>query len=117
MCPLPSPSSAGTTRPGAAGRRSASSYDGSVGRGTPRSCRAGTPRAAAMFRQKRPRGEPMSRLVLQPSKKHPITIEQSTEKVTVSLGGRAIATSDQALVLREASYPPIYYVPAQDIEP
>ena len=59
----------------------------------------------------------MSRPVLQPTDKHPITIEQTTEKVTVSLDGRTIATSDQALVLREASYPPIYYVPAEDIEP
>ncbi len=53
----------------------------------------------------------MSRPVLQPSAEHPITVEQSTEKVTVSLAGRTIATSDRALVLREASYPPVYYVP------
>ena len=59
----------------------------------------------------------MSRPVLQPSAEHPITIEQSTEKVTVSLDGRTIATSDRALVLREASYPPVYYVPTDDIEP
>jgi uncharacterized protein (DUF427 family) len=57
----------------------------------------------------------MSRSVLQPSEKHPITIEQSTEKVTVSLDGRTIASSDRALVLREASYAPVYYLPREDL--
>jgi uncharacterized protein (DUF427 family) len=57
----------------------------------------------------------MSRPVLQPSAEHPITVEQSTEKVTVSLDGRTIATTDRALVLREASYPPAYYVPQEDL--
>jgi uncharacterized protein (DUF427 family) len=57
----------------------------------------------------------MSRPVLQPSAEHPITVEQSTEKVTVSLDGRTIAATDRALVLREASYPPAYYVPREDL--
>ncbi len=59
----------------------------------------------------------MSRPKLQPSPDHPITVEQSTEKVIVSVGGRTIATTDRALVLREASYPPVYYVPQEDVEP
>ncbi|MBV9830522.1 MAG: DUF427 domain-containing protein [Marmoricola sp.] len=58
----------------------------------------------------------MPRLKLQPSAKHPITVEQSSETVTVSLDGRPIATTNRALVLREASYPPVYYVPQEDIE-
>ena len=59
----------------------------------------------------------MSRPVLQPTAEHPITVEQSTEKVTVTLDGRTIATSDRALVLREASYPPVYYVPGRTSTP
>jgi uncharacterized protein (DUF427 family) len=59
----------------------------------------------------------MPHLKLQPSDKHPITVEQSSETVTVSVEGRTIATTDRALVLREASYPPVYYVPQEDIEP
>jgi uncharacterized protein (DUF427 family) len=57
----------------------------------------------------------MSRPVLQPSADHPITVEQSTEKVTVSLDGRTLASTDRALVLREAAYPPVYYVPQEDL--
>jgi uncharacterized protein (DUF427 family) len=59
----------------------------------------------------------MSRPKLEPSADHPITVDQSTEKVTVSLDGRTIATTERALVLREASYPPVYYVPQEDVEP
>jgi uncharacterized protein (DUF427 family) len=57
----------------------------------------------------------MSRPVLQPSAEHPITVEQSTEKVTVTLDGRPLATTERALVLREADYPAAYYVPREDL--
>jgi uncharacterized protein (DUF427 family) len=57
----------------------------------------------------------MSRPVLQPSAEHPITVEQSTEKVTVTLDGRTIAASERALVLRESTYPAAYYVPREDL--
>jgi uncharacterized protein (DUF427 family) len=59
----------------------------------------------------------MPRLKLQPSAKHPITVEQSTERVRIAVGGHTIVTTDRALVLREASYAPVYYVPQEDVEP
>ena len=58
----------------------------------------------------------MSRTRLEPSAEHPITVEPSTQRVTVSVSGRTIATTGHALVLREASYPPVYYVPEADVD-
>jgi uncharacterized protein (DUF427 family) len=51
-----------------------------------------------------------------PGPDHPISIEKSPDRVVVSLGGRTIADSAEALVLREASYPPVFYIPRKDVE-
>lgn len=51
-----------------------------------------------------------------PGPDHPITIERSAARVTVSLGGRVLADSKDALVLREAAYPLVFYIPRQDVE-
>ena len=53
--------------------------------------------------------------VLQPGPDHPITIEPSGQRVTVTYAGRTIAESDDALVLEEAGYPPVFYVPLVDV--
>ena len=39
-----------------------------------------------------------------------------TRTVTVRLGGRTIAKTERALVLQEASYPPVHYLPLDDVE-
>jgi len=54
--------------------------------------------------------------VLVPGPDHPITVAPAGATVTVSLGGRTIAKTDRALVLREASYPPVHYLPLDDVE-
>ncbi len=54
--------------------------------------------------------------VLVPGPDHPITVTPADTTVTVRLGGRTIAKTDRALVLREASYPPVYYLPLEDVE-
>jgi uncharacterized protein (DUF427 family) len=54
--------------------------------------------------------------VLIPGPDHPITIEPATRRVTVTVGGRTVADTDRALVLREANYPPVYYIPREDAE-
>ena len=51
-----------------------------------------------------------------PGPEHPITIERSTARITVSLGGRVLADTKDALVLREAAYPPVLYIPRRDVE-
>jgi len=51
-----------------------------------------------------------------PGPDHPIDIEPFSGRVQVSSGGRTIADSQAALELREASYPPVYYVPLKDLD-
>ena len=54
--------------------------------------------------------------VLVPGPDHPITVTPAGTTVTVRLGGRTIAKTDRALVLQEASYPPVHYLPLEDVE-
>jgi uncharacterized protein (DUF427 family) len=52
-----------------------------------------------------------------PGPDHPITIEPTAERVVVRVGGRVVAETEAALTLREASYPPVQYVPLADVDP
>jgi uncharacterized protein (DUF427 family) len=52
----------------------------------------------------------------EPGPAHPITIEPSTEHVVVRSGDAVIADTRAALVLREATIPPVYYVPLSDVD-
>lgn len=51
-----------------------------------------------------------------PGPDHPIAITASTARVTVQAGGRQLATSTRALVLQEATYPAVQYIPRQDVD-
>jgi uncharacterized protein (DUF427 family) len=51
-----------------------------------------------------------------PGPDHPITIEPNPLRVVVSLSGRVIADTRAALTLREATYPPVQYVPRKDVD-
>jgi deazaflavin-dependent oxidoreductase (nitroreductase family) len=51
-----------------------------------------------------------------PGADHPITIEQTDTHVVVRSGDRVVADTTKALILREASYPPVYYVPLTDVD-
>jgi uncharacterized protein (DUF427 family) len=51
-----------------------------------------------------------------PGPDHPITIELSHSRVVVSVGTIEIANSRDALLLREASYPPVLYIPRKDAD-
>ncbi|MGJ0117761.1 DUF427 domain-containing protein [Williamsia sp. MIQD14] len=59
----------------------------------------------------------MARTPLVPGPDHPITVTPTGQRVTVSVDGRQIAASDAALTLREASYPPVQYIPIADVDP
>jgi uncharacterized protein (DUF427 family) len=59
----------------------------------------------------------LSRPVLTPTDKHPITIAPTDGRVVVRVGGTVVADSDHALTLREASYPPVQYIPLADVDP
>jgi uncharacterized protein (DUF427 family) len=51
-----------------------------------------------------------------PGPNHPITIEPNQGRVVVTLGGRVVADTGEALTLREAGYPPVQYIPRKDVD-
>ncbi|WDZ79996.1 DUF427 domain-containing protein (plasmid) [Ensifer adhaerens] len=51
-----------------------------------------------------------------PGPDHPITIDRNPERVVVKLGGRVVADTRNALILREASYPSVQYIPREDVD-
>ncbi|WCM28316.1 DUF427 domain-containing protein [Sphingomonas sp. QA11] len=51
-----------------------------------------------------------------PGPDHPITIEPNAARVRVTAGGRVIADTTESLVLREASYPAVFYIPRKDAD-
>ena len=52
---------------------------------------------------------------LEPGPAHPITIEPHASHVTVHAGPVLIAETDRAIELREAGYPAVLYIPAEDL--
>ena len=51
-----------------------------------------------------------------PGPDHPIEIEPFNGRVRVSFVHHTVADTTRALELREASYPPVYYVPLADVD-
>jgi uncharacterized protein (DUF427 family) len=47
---------------------------------------------------------------------HPITIARAERRVHVTFAGHVVADSDEALLLMEASYAPVYYVPPKHVD-
>ena len=51
-----------------------------------------------------------------PGPDHPISIQRNPARVVVSAAGRVIADTGNALTLREAAYPPVQYMPREDVD-
>ncbi len=51
-----------------------------------------------------------------PGPDHPITISPAEGKVRVTVAGKIVAESAQALRLEEKGYPPVYYLPRNDAD-
>ena len=51
-----------------------------------------------------------------PGPDHPITITPTGRRVVVTVAGRIIADSKNALTLKEASYPSVQYIPRTDVD-
>ena len=51
-----------------------------------------------------------------PGPDHPITVEPQGGRVVVTLGGKTIADTHDALTLREARYPAVQYIPRKDVD-
>ena len=57
-----------------------------------------------------------TRSVKIPGPDHPITIAPTARRVVVTVGGRVVADSRNALTLQEARYPAVQYVPLADVD-
>ena len=51
-----------------------------------------------------------------PGPDHPISIQHNRARVVVSVAGRVIADTRNALALREAGYPAVQYIPREDVD-
>lgn len=51
-----------------------------------------------------------------PGPDHPITITPNPKRVSVRFAGRVIADTTRALTLREATLPPVQYIPREDAD-
>jgi uncharacterized protein (DUF427 family) len=57
-----------------------------------------------------------TRIAKQPGADHPITIEPSPYHVVVKVAGRTVADTRDALILKEANYPAVHYLPRKDVD-
>jgi len=51
-----------------------------------------------------------------PGLDHPITVTPTPERVRVTFNGQIVADTTRALVLQEASYKPVFYIPRDDAQ-
>ncbi|PIF73774.1 uncharacterized protein (DUF427 family) [Variovorax sp. 54] len=55
------------------------------------------------------------KIIKTPSPEHPLSIERSSSRVIVRLAGQVVADSTNTLLLKEARYPGVYYIPLADV--
>lgn len=53
---------------------------------------------------------------IEPGPDHPITVAPAGRRVVVRSGEEVIADTGRAMELREASYPPVLYIPMDDVD-
>ena len=58
----------------------------------------------------------MSKQPRVPGPDHPISIEANPAHVVVRVAGKVIVNTRSALILQEASYPPVLYLPRSDAD-
>jgi uncharacterized protein (DUF427 family) len=58
----------------------------------------------------------MQKPMLTPGPNHPITVEPTGARVVVTVAGQVVADSTNALTLSEADYPPVQYIPIDDVD-
>jgi len=56
------------------------------------------------------------RQVLIPGPNHPITVAPNPARVVVTVAGKVVADTIDAVELREASYPAVQYIPLNDVD-
>ena len=58
----------------------------------------------------------MDKVIKVPGPDHPITIEPTPTRVRITWRGHIVADTHDALTLREARYPAVYYLPREDVD-
>lgn len=58
----------------------------------------------------------MTKTRLIPDDTHPITVEPSAGQVRIRAGDTIVADTSRALILQEADYPPVAYVPRDTVD-
>jgi uncharacterized protein (DUF427 family) len=58
----------------------------------------------------------MAKPIKIPGADHPIAITPNPSRVIVSVAGRVIADTREAMTLREGSYPAVQYIPRKDVD-
>jgi len=53
---------------------------------------------------------------VQPGPDHPITVTPTSARVIVTVAGKVVADTRRALTLRESTYPPVQYIPIEDVD-
>ena len=51
-----------------------------------------------------------------PGPDHPISVERCSSRIIVSVAGRVIADTREALILSEGHYPAVQYIPRKDVD-
>ena len=59
----------------------------------------------------------MTKEIKVPDANHPISIDAGAVRVVARVGDTVIADTNAALTLREAAYPPVHYIPLDDVVP
>jgi uncharacterized protein (DUF427 family) len=59
---------------------------------------------------------PQQKIIKVPGPDHPITVAHNPNRVVVTVAGRVVADTRDALILREAGYPAVHYVPRKDVD-
>ena len=57
-----------------------------------------------------------SKAIRIPSADLPITITPTKDRITVTVQGKRVADSREALTMQEAAYPPVLYIPRKDVD-
>lgn len=63
-----------------------------------------------------PDADTRSKVVRIPGPDHPITVAREPRRVLVKVGEKVVADTRDALVLQEANYPPVRYIPRKDVD-
>ncbi|MDA0674899.1 MAG: DUF427 domain-containing protein [Proteobacteria bacterium] len=51
-----------------------------------------------------------------PGPDHPIVLQANPARIVVTVAGKVLADTKEAVTMREATYPPVHYIPRKDVD-